>query len=189
MRLLAVQSEPQGDDVALDLGQRLHRLAQAVVLEVRDDLLLDGRPLAGDQVAEGGLAVLTDALVEARGATVRATDVGDLVYRQVHELGDLLLRRLAAELDGELALGVRDLARPRDDVHRQADGAARVGEAAADGLTDPERPVGGELEALAPVELLDRADQAEHALLDQVREGRPCPDTCARPRSRAGGSR
>src|SRR3954468_17651845 len=49
-------------------------------------------------------------------------------------------------------------------------GAARIGKAAADRLADPERAVGRELEALAPVELLDRANQAEHALLDQVTE-------------------
>ena len=101
---------------------------------------------------------------------------------QLHELGDLLLGGLAAELDGELALGVRDLARPRHDVDGQADGAARVGEAAADRLADPERPVGRELEALAPVELLDRADQAEHALLDQVAEGQALALVLARDR-------
>ena len=52
----------------------------------------------------------------------------------------------------------------------QTDGAARVGDAALDGLTDPPRRVGGELEALAPVELLDRVDQAEVALLHEVEE-------------------
>ena len=52
----------------------------------------------------------------------------------------------------------------------QADGAARVGDAALDRLTDPPGGVRGELEALAPVELLDRVDEAEVALLDQVEE-------------------
>ena len=53
-------------------------------------------------------------------------------------------------------------------MHGQPHRAARVCEAAADRLADPQRAVGGELEALAPVELLDRANQAEHALLDEV---------------------
>jgi hypothetical protein len=56
-------------------------------------------------------------------------------------------------------------------VDGQPDGAAGIGQAAADRLTDPQGPVGGELEALSPVELLDGADQAEHALLDEVAEG------------------
>ena len=55
-------------------------------------------------------------------------------------------------------------------VDGQADGAARVGDAALDRLTDPPGRVRGELEALAPVELLDRVDEAEVALLDQVEE-------------------
>jgi len=60
------------------------------------------------------------------------------------------------------------------DVHGQADGAgAAVGGPAGDRLADPPGGVGGELEALAPVELLHRAQQAQVALLDQVAERQP----------------
>ena len=52
----------------------------------------------------------------------------------------------------------------------QTDGAAAVGDAARDRLADPPGGVGGELEALAPVELLDRVDEPEVALLDQVEQ-------------------
>ena len=52
----------------------------------------------------------------------------------------------------------------------QPDRAAGVGDAAGDRLADPPRGVRGELEALAPVELLDRVHQAEVALLDEVEE-------------------
>ena len=65
------------------------------------------------------------------------------------------------------------LLEPREVVGRvdgQADGAARVGDAALDRLTDPPGGVGGELEALAPVELLDGVDEAEVALLHEVEE-------------------
>jgi hypothetical protein len=58
-------------------------------------------------------------------------------------------------------------------VDRQADGAGGVGDAPGDGLADPPRGVGGELEALAPVELLDGVHQAEVALLDEVEEREP----------------
>src|SRR3954469_2295196 len=40
----------------------------------------------------------------------------------------------------------------------------------ADGLTDPEGGVRGELEALAPVELVDGVLEAEVALLDEVEQ-------------------
>ena len=77
----------------------------------------------------------------------------------------------SAELELELALGLLDRAQHVPGVHRQADGPTGVGDAPGDGLADPPRGVGRELEALAPVELLDGVDQAEVALLDQVQEG------------------
>ena len=53
-------------------------------------------------------------------------------------------------------------------VDGNADRARVVGNGARDGLTDPPRRVGAELEAAPPVEFLDRAQQPEVALLDQV---------------------
>ena len=78
--------------------------------------------------------------------------------------------RLAAELGDELALGAADLVQLLDDVDRDADRPRLVGERAGDRLADPPGRVGRELEALAVVELLRRADEAERALLDQVEE-------------------
>ena len=48
-----------------------------------------------------------------------------------------------------------------------------VGDAAGDRLADPPRGVRRELEALAPVELLDGVHQPEVALLDEVEQGQP----------------
>ena len=64
------------------------------------------------------------------------------------------------------------------DVHGEADRAALVGDGARHGLADPPGGVGRELEALGVVELLDRADEAEVALLDEVeqREAGRCID-------------
>ena len=56
-------------------------------------------------------------------------------------------------------------------MHGDPDGPALVGERAGDRLADPPGGVGRELEAAAPVELLDGAHEAERALLDQVEEG------------------
>ena len=81
-------------------------------------------------------------------------------------------RGLAAQLGDQLALGAADLVELLDHVHRDADRARLVGERAGDRLADPPGGVGRELEALAVVELLGRADQAERALLDQVEEGK-----------------
>src|SRR5207248_2493998 len=113
--------------------------------------------------ALGGQAKAAAGLTEGR--RVVAVDA-------VPELDDLalLLGRVAAELRGQLALRPRDLALPLADVHRQADRAPAVGEAALDRLADPKGRVGRELVAPAPVELLAGADQAEDALLDEVEQ-------------------
>ena len=70
----------------------------------------------------------------------------------------------------QLALGARDLLLALDDVHRDADRARLVRDAALHRLADPPRRVRRELEALAPVELLGGADQPDDPLLDQVEQ-------------------
>ena len=62
------------------------------------------------------------------------------------------------ELRREIALDPREPALTLLDVRREANRPRRVREPALDALTDPERRVGRELEALAPVELLGCAD-------------------------------
>ena len=64
----------------------------------------------------------------------------------------------------------RDLALAVADVRRDPDRPGAVLDAALDRLADPEGRVGGELVALAPVELLGGADQPEDALLDEVEQ-------------------
>src|SRR5678815_6064116 len=88
----------------------------------------------------------------------------DVLDRKAGRLGELLLRRLAAELNLEPARGTAELLLPLDDVDRHADGARVVCDSALHRLTDPPGRVGGELVAASPVELLDRAVEAERAL-------------------------
>ena len=58
-------------------------------------------------------------------------------------------------------------------MHRHPDRARLVGERTGDCLPDPPGRVGRELEALAVVELLRRANEADRPLLDQVEEREP----------------
>jgi len=83
---------------------------------------------------------------------------------------ELVLIRLAIELLGELPARAHQPAHLVGDVHREANRAALVGERTRDSLADPPRRVGRKLVAHLVVELLDRADQPEVALLDQVEE-------------------
>ena len=60
-------------------------------------------------------------------------------------------------------------------MHRDADGAALVGDGPGDGLAYPPGGVGRELEAPVRLELLRRLHQAEVAFLDQIEEGQAPP--------------
>src|SRR6202012_3872033 len=86
---------------------------------------------------------------------------------------DLLVGRLTAQLGAQLGLDLADLGLALGDMHRQPDRPAVVLQAPLERLTDPQPAVRRELEAATPVELLDSADQAEHALLDQVLHRKP----------------
>ena len=86
---------------------------------------------------------------------------------------DLERRGLTAEPSAQVALDPDDLVELLDHVHRHADGARLVRERARDGLPDPPGGVRRELEALAVVELLRCADEADRALLDEVEERQP----------------
>src|SRR5205085_9724677 len=90
-RLLAEQPEPQAHDVALTLGEAAHGLLHGGRAGVLDHLVLDARLLRRDQVAERGLAVLADGLVEARQRAGGLADLDDLVDRKVVGVGALLL--------------------------------------------------------------------------------------------------
>ena len=133
-----------------------------------DQLVREG-VAAGDEIADDCVVVLADRRVERRGAGDSAHLAG-LLEREVRLDGDLVERRLAAELGPELALGAVQLVDALDDVHRHPDHPRLVGERPRDRLADPPGGVRRELEASAPVELLDGADQAQRPLLDQIEE-------------------
>src|SRR3954463_4524992 len=145
--------------------------ADGLAVERDGDLLVGPLALGGKQRAEGRLLVgAADRPVEADDGALRLTrllDVGRLEARRGNEL---FLGRLAPEVGLQLALGLGDLALPDADVRRDANRARAVLDPALDRLADPERRVRGELVALAPVELLGRAHEAEDPLLDEVEQ-------------------
>ena len=126
--------------------------------------------VGGQQVAERGVVLLAERAVERRHGARGVAQRVQVVERDLRLGGDLGVGRRAVELDRQRVLGARDLALRADEVDRQLDRARLGVHPALDGLADPPRRVGGEAVAAAPVELLDRADQAEDALLDQVEQ-------------------
>ena len=138
--------------------------------EIELDGLLRQRLVAGDEVAEDCVLTVADRGVEARRRTRCRAHFEHLLHGERGLVGDLLERRFAPELRPQLSIGAVDLLEPLDDVHGHADRSRLVGQRSRDRLANPPRRIGGELEAAAPVELLDRADETECPLLDQVEE-------------------
>src|SRR4051794_5681355 len=170
-RMLAAEAVAQLEHAPLAVGQVLERLAQSLLGEdLRGAVVRGLGPLVGDELAELGLLLVADRLLERHRRLRRALDRVDLLRLDAGGVRDLLGGRLATELGDELALGAADLVQLLDDVHRDANRARLVGERAGDRLADPPGRVGRELEALAVVELLRGANQAERALLDEVEE-------------------
>src|ERR1700730_8924797 len=73
----------------------------------------------------------------------------------------------------QFALGATNLVELLDDVDGDPDRARLVSKRTGDRLADPPGRVRRELKALAVVELLRRADEADGALLDQVEKRQP----------------
>src|SRR6266566_1027578 len=157
---LALEAEAKLEDPALPLGQSVERAADSLLAQRLLGLVERIGGLAvGEEIAELALVVRADCLVQRDGRLGGA-----------QRLGDVLLRRLASQLDLEPARRAAQLLLALDDVHGHADRAGVVGDGTLHRLTDPPGGVGRELVAAPPVELLDRAVQAECPFLDQVQE-------------------
>ena len=136
---------------------------------------LDGLVVV-DEVAELRVAFVADRRLEAHRLLADLEDLAHLLGRRAHLARDLFGGGLAAQVLEELALHADELVDLLDHVHRHADGARLVGDGPGDRLADPPGGVGRELVALAVVELLDGADEAEVALLDEVEERQAATD-------------
>src|SRR5688500_13295413 len=169
---VALEAEAQLEDAPLALGERVERLADALLAERLLGLVERvGCVAVGEQVAELALVVGADALVERDGGLRGRERLVHVLDGEPGRLGELLAGRVAAQLDLEPARGAAELLLALDDVHGHSDRARVVGHSTLHRLADPPRRVGRELEAAAPVELLDGAVEAERALLDEIQEG------------------
>ena len=122
---------------------------------------------------ELGLLLVTDRLLERHRRLRGATDLVDLLDRELELQRDLLRRRLTAALGAQLALGTHDLVQLLDHMHRHPNRPRLVRQRTRDRLPDPPRRIRRELEPLAIVELLRRPHQPDRPLLDQIQKRQP----------------
>src|SRR4051794_31445059 len=168
---LAVRAEAGADDLHL-----LGRQGGEALLHDASGLTADGLLLERDLVhrkerPQRGLPVLADAGVQGRQHLLVGRETLDLVGVGVQLVGQLVQRGLTAQPERHLTLGAPKATHALRDVRGEPHGPARVVQAALKRLADPDRGVGREAVALAVVELLRGADEAEHAFLNEIGEG------------------
>src|SRR5437764_3316272 len=168
---LALEAEAELEDPALPLGQRVERAADSLLAQRLLGLVERiGRFTVREEIAELALVVRADRLVQRDRRLGGAQRLVDVLERQARRVGELLLSRLAAELDLEPARSAAQLLLALDDVHGHANRPRVVGDSTLDRLADPPGRVRRELVTAPPVELLDRAVETERSLLNQVQE-------------------
>src|SRR5829696_3333697 len=130
-RVLAAEPVAQLEHAPLAVGEVLQRLAQRLLGEDLGGALVRRLgPLVGDELAELGLLLVADRLLERDRRLRGALDRVDLVRVDPRDVGDLLRGGLAAQLGDELALRAADLVELLDHVDRDADRARLVSERA-----------------------------------------------------------
>src|SRR6266545_4102347 len=159
---IAFEAEAQLEDAPLALGKSVESPPHALLAQRLLGLVerVDGLAV-GEEIAQLTLVIGAHGLVERDGRLRGSERLVDVLDREAGRLRKLVLCRLAPELDFEPARG---------DVDGHADCACVVGDGSLHRLANPPGRVRGELEAPAPVELLDCAVEAEGSLLDQIEE-------------------
>ncbi len=167
----AVEAEAELEDLAFALVEWTEE-AVDLVGEQRSGGDFEGRFGAAvfDDVAEFSIAVFAKRLAERERFGREAQCFGDLFFGHLDFGRELDERCGAAELELQASTCLLQAGERVAGVHGEADGATGVGDAAGDRLTNPPGGVGGELEALAPVELFDGVHETEVALLDEVKQ-------------------
>src|SRR4029450_3569793 len=182
-RVAVEEPEPELDHLLLPFGQGMEHGLE-LLLQQDEARRVDGdhgvRVL--DEVAEVRVLLLPDRGLEGARLLAPLQDPPPLVGGDPHLPPDLLGQRLAPEVLQELPLDADELVDRLDHVHGDADRPRLIGDRARDRLADPPRGVRRELVALGVVELLDRADQPEVPLLDQVQEQHAATDVPLRDR-------
>src|SRR5947208_7137170 len=172
-RVLAAvaDAEPHLDDLLLARRQRFeHRFGLFLEIQVDDGFGRRDHLAILDEVAEMRIFLFADRRFEGDRLLRDLQDLADLRHRDVHPLGNLFGRRLAAQFLHERPRRADQFVDRLDHVDRDTNGSRLVRDRAGDRLADPPGRVGRELVAAAVLELVDRLHQADVPFLNQIEE-------------------
>ena len=165
------QAKAQAQDLFFARGQGFQHIGQLLFQQgLAGGFGGNGGFLIGDKVAQVAIFLLTDGGFEADGFLCHAHNLAHFVHRHIQALGNFFGAGFMAVFVQQLAGNLFDLVDGFHHMHRDTDGAGLIRNGAGDGLADPPRCIGGELEALGMVKLFNRFDQTQVTFLDQVQE-------------------
>src|SRR5437868_8643758 len=135
---LALETEAKLEDAPLPLGECVERAPDALAPQRLFRLVerIGGLAVC-EEVTELAFVVGADRLVQRDRRLRGAERLVDVLDRQTGRLGELVLRRLAPQLDLEPARRAAELLLPLDHVYGNADRPRVVRDRALDRLADP----------------------------------------------------
>ena len=165
-----VQAIAQAQHIAFAGAEGGQNTLQVFTKQVLGNVLLGILDVGFDEIAQAGILFLADWGLQGDRQLGTLGDEAQFFDGHFHRFGDFLFRWLPAEFLRENLGGFLDPGDRFVEVHRQADGAALVGNGSCDCLTNPPGGVSGELVALFVVELFGCPNQAKASFLNQVLE-------------------
>ena len=169
--LSVIHTEPQAQHVGLPVRQGVQDLAEGLGQQgIAGGIRRAGSVVVLHEGADGRVLLVAHRRVQRQGIGGGAVGLDDLLDGEIQFVGDLLQGRLTAQLLHQLAVAAGGLVDDLYHMHRHADGSRLIGNGTGDGLPDPPGRICREFVSLCIVELVDSADQARIALLNQVQD-------------------
>src|SRR5579875_179251 len=166
-----IQAEAQLQHFALALGQAIQHILNLLLEQLMARCL--GRCQGGvvfNEVTQVAILFLTNWRLQANRFLADFDDLAQLLRADLHLLRNLFRRRLASQVLQQAAADANQAVNRLHHMHRDTNRARLVGDCTRNGLTNPPRRIRAELVTLRVVELLDRTNEADIALLDQIQQ-------------------
>ncbi len=128
------------------------------------------RVVVGNEVAQMAVFLLTDGRFQRNGFLRHTQNFADFVNGHLELGGDFFGGRVPSVFMEKLAVCLFDFVDGLHHMHGDSNGAGLVGDGSGDGLPDPPGGVSGELKTFCVVELVNRFDEPEVPLLNQIEE-------------------
>src|SRR5579884_1048507 len=176
-----VQAEAQLQHFALALGQAIQHILNLLFEQLMARGFRRGQScVVLDEVAEMTVFFLANRRLQADRLLANLDNLTHFLRADLHLLGNLLRCRLAPQVLQQTTADADQTVNRLHHMHGDTNRARLVSDSARNGLANPPRRIRAELVALRVVELLDRANQANIALLDQVQQAHTTTDILLR---------